>query len=218
MTSSPNGARRRRPVLVPVALALAVVVIGVTAAFGGLKDAPDAPPPTVSPGDTIDQGQYRTQFIKAIDTTEKGDFDTTKRYLELVLKVTNMGKETASVGVIPDSGKYSPFGSFAGSLLRTRPEIKTKYGPQVSVLSLGVESHQLHPGITTTVVVKYELEPTATAPPEISLDVGSFVYEQLGLLNQGQAWQLAGAYKDDNGPFEPEVAAQITLPVRKESS
>ncbi|KAB8173570.1 hypothetical protein [Microbispora catharanthi] len=218
MTSSPNGARRRRPVLVPVALALAVVVIGVTAAFGGLKDAPDAPPPTVSPGDTIDQGQFRTQFIKAIDITEKGDFDTTKRYLELVLKVTNMGKETASVGVIPDSGKYSPFGSFAGSLLRTRPEIKTKYGPQVSVLSLGVESHQLHPGITTTVVVKYELEPTATAPTEISLDVGSFEYEQLGLLNQGHDWQLVGERKDDKGPFEPEVAAQITLPVRKESS
>jgi hypothetical protein len=172
----------------------------------------------VSPGDTIDQGKFRTQFIKAIDTTEKGDFGTDKRYLELVLKVTNMGKETASVGVIPDGGKFSPFGSFAGSLLRTRPEIKTKYGPQISVLSLGVESHQLQPGITTTVVVKYELEPTATAPPEISLDVGSFVYEQLGLLNQGHDWMLAGAYKDDKGPFEPEVATQITLPVRKESS
>ncbi|MGI5161496.1 hypothetical protein [Microbispora sp. CA-102843] len=218
MTSSPNGARRRRPVLVPVALALAVVGIGVTAASGGFKEAPDKPPPTVSPGDTIDQGQFHTQFIKAIDTTEKGDFGTDKRYLELVLKVTNMGDKTASVGIMPDSGKYSPFGSFAGSLLQTRPEIKTKYGPQVSVLSLGVESHQLHPGITTTVVVKYELEPTATAPPEISLDVGSFVYEQLGLLNQGHDWQLVGEYKDGKGPFEPEVAAQITLPVRKEIS
>ncbi|MFF4126843.1 hypothetical protein ACFYYP_25225 [Microbispora rosea] len=218
MTSSPNGARRRRPVLVPVASALAVVGIGVTAALGGFKEAPEKPPPTVSPGDVIDQGRYHTQFIKAIDTTEKGDFGTDKRYLELVLKVTNMGKETASVGVMPDPGKYSPFGSFAGSLLRTRPEIKTKYGPEVSVLSLGVESHQLQPGITTTVVVKYEIEPTATAPPEISLDVGSFVYEQLGLMNQGYDWMLAGAYKDDKGPFEPEVATRITLPVRKESN
>ncbi|WP_204051497.1 hypothetical protein [Microbispora siamensis] len=218
MTSSPNGARRRRPVLVPVALALAVVGIGVTAAFGGLKEAPEKPPPTVSPGDMIDQGQFHTQFIKAIDTTEKGDFGDTKRYLELVLKVTNMGDKTASVGVMPDAGKYSPFGSFAGSLLRTRPEIKTKYGPDVSVLSLGVESHQLHPGITTTVVVKYELEPAATAPPEISLDVGSFEYEELGLLNQGHDWMLVGERKDDKGPFEPEVAARITLPVRKESS
>ncbi|MEU8278278.1 hypothetical protein ACFYOK_34595 [Microbispora bryophytorum] len=218
MTSSPNGARRRRPVIVPVALALAVVGVGVTAAFGGFKDAPDKPPATVSPGDMIDQGLFHTQFIKAIDITEKGDFGTDKRYLELVLKVTNVGDKTASVGVMPEAGRYSPFGSFAGSLLRTRPEIKTEYGPEVSVLSLGVESHQLHPGITTTVVVKYELEPTATAPPEISLDVGSFAYEQLGLLNQGYDWMLAGAYTDEKGTFEPEVATRITLPVRKETS
>ncbi|MGW5261580.1 hypothetical protein ACWEQG_11420 [Microbispora sp. NPDC004025] len=219
MTSSPNGARRRRPVLVPVASALAVVGIGVTAAFGGFAEAPEKPPATVSPGDVIDQGRFHTQFIKAIDTTEKGDFGTTKRYLELVLKVTNMGKETASVGVMPEPGKgFTQSTTFASSLLRTRPEIKTKYGPTVSVLSLGVESHQLHPGITTTVVVKYELEPTATAPPEISLDVGSFAYEGLGLLNQGHDWMLAGAYKDDDGPFEPEVATRITLPVRKESA
>nr|WP_189183376.1 hypothetical protein [Microbispora rosea] len=217
MTSSPNGARRRRPVLVPVASALAVVGIGVIAAFGGFKEAPEKPPPEFSPGEIIDQGQFRTQFIKAIDTIEKGDFGSTKRYLELVLKVTNMGKKTASVGLMPEPGKHTLSGSFASALLRTRPEIKSKYGPQVTVFSLGVESHQLHPGITTTVVVKYELEPTATAPQEISLDVGSFVYERLGLLNQTQDWQLKGEFKDGDGPFEPEVAAQITLPVRKES-
>lgn len=219
MTSSPNGARRRRPVLVPVASALAVVGIGVTAALGGFKEAPEKPPPTVAPGDVIDQGQFHTQFIKAIDTTEKDDFGTGKRYLELVLKVTNMGKETASVGVMPEPGKeFRQSTTFASSLLRTRPEIKSKYGAEVSVLSLGVESHQLHPGITTTVVVKYELEPTATAPPEISLDVGSFVYEELGLRDQTHYWWLTGQYEDDDGPYLPDVAARITLPVRKESS
>ncbi|WP_182908827.1 hypothetical protein [Microbispora sp. H13382] len=219
MTSSPNGARRRRPVLVPVASALAVVGIGVTAAFGGFAEAPEKPPATVSPGDTIDQGQFHTQFIKAIDTTEKGDFGTTKRYLELVLKVANMGKETTSVGVMPEPGKgFSQSTTFASSLLRTRPEIKTKYGPQVSVLSLGVESHQLHPGITTTVVVKYDLEPTATVPPEISLDVGSFEYDKIGLRDQTHYWLLKGERKDGEGPFEPEVTARITLPVRKESA
>ncbi|WP_432929490.1 hypothetical protein ACQPZZ_05300 [Microbispora sp. CA-135349] len=219
MTSSPNGARRRRPVLVPVASALAVVGIGVTAAFGGFTEAPEKPPPTASPGETIDQGQFRTQFIKAIDTTEQGDFGTTKRYLELVLKVTNMGKETASVGIMPEPGKgFRQSTTFASSLLRTRPEIKTKYGPQVSVFSLGVESRQLHPGITTTVVVKYELEPTAAAPPEISLDVGSFEYQKIGLRDQTHYWMLAGEREDDKGAFEPEVAARITLPVRKESA
>ena len=88
----------------------------------------------------------------------------------------------------------------------------------VSVFSLGVESHQLHPGITTTVVVKYELEPTATAPPEISLDVGAFEYQKLGLRDQTHYWMLKGERESDEGPFEPEVATRITLPVRKESS
>ncbi|MEN3537461.1 hypothetical protein AAH991_20280 [Microbispora sp. ZYX-F-249] len=217
MTSSPNGARRRRPVLVPVASALAVVGIGVTAAFGGFTEAPKKPPPAVSPGDTIDQGQFHTEFIKAIDTTEKGDFGTAKRYLELVIKVTNMGKETASVGIIRQPGdKILPVTGFAGSLLRTRPEIKTKYGPLVSVLSRGIESKQLQPGITTTVVVKYELEPTATAPPEISLDLGSFAYEKIGSRDQTHYWQLVGDWEDD-GPFVPKVTSQITLPVRKET-
>ncbi|MEU7693085.1 hypothetical protein OHB01_15290 [Microbispora hainanensis] len=219
MTSSPNGARRRRPVLVPVATALAVVGIGVTAALGGFEEAPEKPPPTVSPGDVIDQGQFHTQFIKAIDTTEKGDFDTERRYLELVLKVTNMGTETASVGVMPEPGKgFHQSTTFASSLLRTRPEIKTKYGPDVAVLSLGVESHQLQPGITTTVVVKYELEPTAIAPSEISLDVGSFAYETVGMRDQTHYWFLVGENEDGEGDFEPDVAARITLPVRKEST
>ena len=217
MTSSPNGARRRRPVLVPGASALAVVGIGVTAAFGGFNEAPEKPPATVSPGDTIDQGQFRTEFIKAIDTTEQGDFGSTKRYLELVLKVTNAGKETASVGIVRRPGDpISPVTGFAGSLLRTRPEIKTEYGPQVSVLSRGIESKQLHPGITTTVVVKYELDPAAAAPAQISLDLGSFVYEEIGLRDQTHYWQLVGEW-DGDGPFEPEVTSRITLPVRKEN-
>ena len=218
MTSSPNGARRRRPVLVPVASALAAVGIGVTGASGGFAEAPEKPSPTVSPGDTIDQGQFQTQFIKAIDTTEKGDFGTTKRYLELVLKVTNMGTKTASVGIVPKPGDRIAFRSdFGVSLLRTRPEIKSKYGPQISVLSYGIESRQLHPGITTTVVVKYELEPTTTTPAEISLDLGSYVYDKMGLHNQSHSWQLVGDFENDDGPFVAEVATQITLPVRKES-
>ena len=164
----------------------------------------------------IDQGEFRTQFIKAIDTTEKNDFGGTTRFLELVLKVTNMGDSTTRVGVVPTPGAKTSqlVTSFAPSLLRTRPEIKTKYGPQASVLSYGIESQQLQPRITTTVVVKYELEPTATPPAEISLDVGSFFYGELGLRDQTSYWQLNG--DDDDGTFVPEVAVQVSLPVRQE--
>ncbi len=215
MTSSPRGARRRRPVLVPVASALAAGGIGVTAALGGLKDAPDEPPPKVAQGAVIDQGEFRTQFIKAIDTTETGSFGDTKRYLELVLKVTNIGNETTTVGSVPRPGDRAlPITGFAGSLLRTTPEIKTKYGPEASVVSYGIKSNQLHPGITTTVVVKYELERAATAPSAITVDVGSFTYREVGARDQTHYWQLVE--DDEEDKFVPAVAAQVSLPVRQE--
>ncbi|MEZ0073027.1 hypothetical protein [Planotetraspora sp. GP83] len=215
MTSPPRGSRRRRPVLVPVASALGATGLGVTALFGGLKDAPEEPAPKVAQGQVIDQGQFRTQFIKAIDTTEKDDFGGSKRYLELVLKVTNKGDKTTYVGTVPaPGGKFSPIGGFAGSLLRTKPEIKTKYGAQASVISYGIKSQQLHPGITTTVVVKYELEPSATAPTEITVDVGRFSYESFGLRDQTHYWELVSDDKQDT--FVPAVAAQVSLPVRQE--
>ncbi|MCC5579681.1 hypothetical protein IMZ11_29040 [Microtetraspora sp. AC03309] len=217
MTSSPRGARRRRPVLVPVALAVIAAGIGVTAAFGGLKEAPDEPPPKAQPGEIVDQGEFRTQFIKAVDTVERNEYGRTKRYLKLVLKVTNMGDTTASVGVIPQAGQsWSPFAGFAGALLRMTPQIKQEYGPEAHVLSYGVKSEQLHPGITTTVVVQYELEPAAVAPPSITLDVGRFVYEKVGLRDGTHYWQLE--MEADADPAVPVVATQVTLPVRQEEA
>ncbi|MEW9528797.1 hypothetical protein [Microbispora sp. NPDC049125] len=215
MTSPPRGARRRRPVLVPVASALAAAGVAVTALFGGFAEAAEEPPPKAEPGEVIDQGEFRTQFIKAIDTTEKDDFGGPKRYLELVLKVTNMGDETTSVGMLPKPDAKVPYlTGFARSLLRITPEIKTKYGPEVTVLSYGIKSQQLHPGITTTVVVKFDLEPAATAPEKIDLDVGSFVWDKVGARDETYYWQLVGEDKGDT--FVPTVAARISLPVRQE--
>ncbi|GLW96432.1 hypothetical protein [Microtetraspora sp. NBRC 16547] len=218
MTSSPRGARRRRPVLVPVALAVITAGIGVTAAFGGLKEAPDEPPPKARPGEVVDQGEFRTQFIKAVDTVERSEFGQTKRYLNLVLKVTNTGDRTANVGMAHQAGqKWSPFAGFAGALVRMTPEIKQKYGPEAYVLSYGVKSAQLHPGITTTVVVQYELEPSAAAPTSVTLDVGRFVHEKVGgLLDQSRAWQIE--MEEDADPAVPVVATQVTLPVRQEEA
>lgn len=218
MTSPSRGTRRRRPVLVPVASALAAAGVGVTALLGGLNEAPEKPPPQVAPGKTIDQGQFRTEFIKAIDTTERGGFGFTKRFLQLVLKVTNVGKETVPVGILPKpEEKIPPIPhSFAGTILRISPEIKSKYGPEVSVLSYGIKSRLLHPGITTTVVVRYELEPTTPVPAELRVDVGRLHYAKLGLLDQRHYWQLAGEDTDDG--FTPTVAAQVALPVRQEQA
>jgi hypothetical protein len=215
MMSSPRGSRRRRPVLVPVASAVLAAGIGVTAVSGGFAQAADDPPPKVAPGKMIDQGQFRTQFVKAADTTQPGTFGDLKRYLVLTLKVTNLGDETTGIGLLPEAGKIGSMPlNFAGSILRMRPEIKTKYGPEVYGTDFGVKTGLLQPGVATTVLVKFELEPTATAPTSVTLDVGSFVYEPLGLRDQTHYWQLVG--DDDDDGFVPTVAAEVTLPVTRE--
>jgi hypothetical protein len=215
MMSSPRGSRRRRPVLVPVATAVVAAGIGVTAVSGGLAQASDEPPPKVAPGKVIDQGQFRTQFVKAADTIEPGTFGDPKRYLVITAKVTNLGDETTSVGLLPEPGKIRsmPF-SFAGSILRVRPEIKTEYGPDVYASDFGIKTRYLQPDMTTTVVMKYELQPTATAPTSVTVDVGRFVYEPLGIRDQTHYWQLVG--EDDGDTFVPDVAAEVTLPVKRE--
>ncbi|MFF3663981.1 hypothetical protein [Microtetraspora malaysiensis] len=217
MTSSPRGARRRRPVLVPVALAVVAVGIGATAALGGLKEAPEEPPPKVQPGEVIDQGEFHTQFLKAVDTVERSEFGKTKRYLNLVLKVTNMGDTTAGIGMLHDPGQpWSPDAGFASSFVSMTPEIKQEYGPRVHVLSYGVQSQQLHPGITATVVVQYELDPSAKAPESVTLAMGRFVYEKLGMRDQTRMWKLE--LEEDAEPAVPVVAARVTLPVRQEEA
>jgi hypothetical protein len=217
MTSSPQGAGRRRPVLVPAAAALAAGGLGVTAFLGGFNEASAEPPRQLSPGDVFDQGQFRTQFIKATDTIEEGNFGSQKRYLDLVVKVTNLGEETASVGLVPDAGmKPRPIVGFGGSVLRTRPVLKPKFGTMAYVLSYGIKSQQLQPGITTTVVIRYQLEPTDPAVDKLSVDLGSFVWQRVGIRDQTKYWHLIADESAPDDSFVPAVTAQITLPVRRE--
>ena len=62
--------------------------------------------------------------------------------------------------------------------------------------------------------MKYDLKPTDPAPSEITIDVGSFVYEEIGLRDKTRQWRLAGELDDEE--FTPTVAARIPLPVRQE--
>jgi hypothetical protein len=216
MTSSPHGTRRRRAVLVPVASAVAAAGIGATALFGGFAQAADEPPPKVSPGTVIDQGQFQTEFVKAAESTQQGTFGDLKHYLWITLRVTNLGDETTLIGSLPEPGdkiREIP-SSFAGSILRVRPEIKTKYGPEMYGADFGVNTRLLQPGVRTTVLVKYELEPTAKAPESVTVDVGRLVFEPVGLLDQTHYWHIVG--QDDGDTFVPTVAAEVTIPVQRE--
>ncbi|WP_155355577.1 hypothetical protein [Acrocarpospora macrocephala] len=219
MTSSPRGGtRRRRPVLVPVAALISVSGLGATAGFGGFAEVPKERPPAVAQGVVVDQSLFRTQFLKAVDKTENG-----ARAVELILKVRNMGEETTNVGLVPEPGpKVRRHGGFANALLRVTPPIETDNAPQAYVLGYGVQSHQLHPGITHTVVVRYDLKPGAVPPAQITIDVGGFVLATISRRDQRELWQIApkrelpqGAGQEDD-PVEPAVIAQVTLPVRPE--
>ncbi len=197
---------------------ISVSGLGATAGFGGLSAAAQDPPPKIAPGAAVDQTLFRTEFIKAVDKTENGE-----RVVELVLKVRNMGEETKNVGVVPEPGpKVNRHGSFATSLLKVTPPLKSGNPPEVYVLAYGVRSHQLQPGITHTVVVRYDLERGTAPPPEITLDVGGFVLATVSRRDQRELWQVApkkelpqGAGQEDD-PIEPAVIAQVTLPVRPE--
>ncbi|GAA0985237.1 hypothetical protein GCM10009555_060320 [Acrocarpospora macrocephala] len=192
--------------------------LGATAGFGGFAEVPKERPPAVAQGVVVDQSLFRTQFLKAVDKTENG-----ARAVELILKVRNMGEETTNVGLVPEPGpKVRRHGGFANALLRVTPPIETDNAPQAYVLGYGVQSHQLHPGITHTVVVRYDLKPGAVPPAQITIDVGGFVLATISRRDQRELWQIApkrelpqGAGQEDD-PVEPAVIAQVTLPVRPE--
>ncbi|MGV9532292.1 hypothetical protein ACWDR9_01325 [Streptosporangium sandarakinum] len=212
MTSPPGGAatRRRRPVAVPVAALVAAAGLGITAALGGLDEAPDDPPRRLGPGAVLDQGEFTTRFVESRATTRPGRYGgPDKRYLEIVFQVTNKGDETTGVGAPGQGGKPGYF--FAGSLLRMTPEIRNDFGPDVFVQADGVPGKQLHPGMESTVVVRYELPEGRRPPGQVRLDVGTFEHPEG--FTQEIGWLLA---KDDDGP--PVVAAQVTLPVRRKAA
>ncbi|MEV8634441.1 hypothetical protein AB0395_22570 [Streptosporangium sp. NPDC051023] len=212
MTSPPGGEnRRRRPVAVPIAALVVATGLGVTAAFGGLAEAPKEPPKQLGPGASLNQGEFTTKFVESRTVFQADPFGGTgKRFLELVMEVTNTGEETAQVG-FPWYEKKEGL-SFGAGLLKMTPEIKSPYGPLTSVSGDSVPGRQLHPGVTSTVVVRYELTGGQHPPKQVKLDVGTFEFNEGFTQNFG--WVLV---KDDpEGP--PTVAAQVTLPVRQKET
>ncbi|MFF5211663.1 hypothetical protein [Streptosporangium sp. NPDC000396] len=211
MTSPADGAsRRRRPVAVPVATLVIATGLGITAALGGLGEVPDEPPKQLGPGASLDQGQFMTTFVESRSLFKPDPFGGAgKRFLEIEFKVANKGDETAGVG-LPNQGKAPGF-SFAKSLLKMTPEIKNDFGPIISVPGDGVPSKQLHPGMTSTVVVRYELPQGQRPPKKVQFDIGTFELSEGFLLDP--EWNLVTDGDEDDAP--PKVAAQVTLPVRQ---
>jgi hypothetical protein len=216
--TEPTGGRDRpkRPVAVPALALVALTATGITALLGGLDQSPEDPPRQLKPGQSLDQGQFETTFVESKVTVERAanEFAEDKRFVDVVFHVTNKTDETISVGSMPnDKGNGYSFG---GSLLKMNPQIKTQL-PQMFVLSKGVQSTQLHPGVASTVVARFELDAAAKPPAQVTFELG--VYENVENPFTGESlWLLPteGGFLD-TAEVE-EVAATVTLPVKQEGA
>lgn len=213
--TEPSGGRSKpkRPVVVPAVALVAVTALGITALLGGFAEVPDPAPPQYGEGAVLDQGQFSTQFVTAKVTTQKATaaWETDKRFVELVFKVTNQGKATAMVGLPPNKPERAiALTSFAGSLVKVTPQVQVKGVPSVYSLSKNAKSGQLQPGVPTTVILRYDLDKAATPPKKVTLDVGGFVYEP-GFNDPSFHWSMDS--EEDDDVQRPVVQAQVTLPV-----
>lgn len=211
---SGDSSKPKRPVVVPAIGLVLLTTLGITALLGGLNEVPDPTPPQLSKGLTLDQGRYQTQFVDAVVSTQKAqnEFSEDKRFLDLIFKVTNQGKETSPMGLPPAKPESAFTGTtFASSLVKITPAIKQEFGPMVFGTAKGVETRQLHPGVPTMVTVRFRLEKTDRPPDKVVLDVAGFEYTS-GFNDPNLQWQIVkGEISDDQ--ILPEVKAQVTLPV-----
>jgi hypothetical protein len=206
--TAPSGEpdRPKRPVAVPAIGLVLVAAAGVTALLGGLNEVPDSPP-QLAKGAVLDQGQFKTRFVDAVVSAEAD-----RRFLEVTFDVTNQGERTAAVGVPPQRPESAfSMATFAGSLLKVTPGFAPESGPSVFALSAGVESRQLHPGVATTVVLRYRLEPEAKVPDKLVFDVGGFEYAR-GFQDPNLNWRMVSTEEAEN-TFVPDVKARVTMPV-----
>ncbi|MBG0813772.1 hypothetical protein [Planomonospora sp. ID82291] len=207
MTSPPGGGTsRRRPIAVPVTALVLSAALGVTAALGGFSDASNEPPKQLGPGAVVDQKQFLTKFVTTRTVFQPDEYGPGgKRFLEVELEVTNKGDETTGTGSPGPKGFF-----FAKGLLAMNPAIASDGGPIVNIADEGVPSRQLHPGMASTVVLRYELPEGQEPPEKVRFDVGTFEFQEQFTVSPG-SWTLERDGEADDSP--PKVVAQVTLPV-----
>ncbi|WP_327585875.1 hypothetical protein OHA25_01740 [Nonomuraea sp. NBC_00507] len=219
MTEPSGGStdKPRRPVVVPALALVAFTAVGITALLGGLNERPDPPPKALNPGQTLDQGQFDTQVVESKVIVEKAEnqFAEDKRYLDVVFKVTNKTDQTVSVGAVPHDKSRGFF--FGSTLLKMTPQIKTEFGPDLFVLSKGVTSRQLHPGIQSTVVARYELDAATQPPKQVSYDMGAMEHHENPLTGVSN-WFLVSEPELLTNKLENKVVAKITLSVEPQGA
>ncbi|GAA3644925.1 hypothetical protein GCM10022224_004300 [Nonomuraea antimicrobica] len=200
--------------MVPAIALVAATALGITALLGGLSEATEEPDP-LGQGAVLDQGLYSTKFVESRVKVEppENDWDEEKRFVELVFDVTNQADDTFSVGAPPVRPEQAHLAtSFAGSLIKISPAFDKEAGPFAYALSKGGETGQLFPGVTSQVVVRYELKNGQQPPEKITMDVAAFEFAP-DFNNNLPRWTMVT--KEVGDKFAPEVKARVTLPVKE---
>ncbi|MER7505896.1 hypothetical protein AB0L05_31470 [Nonomuraea pusilla] len=214
MTEPSGGSSKpRRPVVVPALALVLITAVGIAALLGGLNEVPDDPP-QLGKGAVLDQGRYSTRFVegrvRVVPAASR--FDEDKRFVELVFDVTNRGDDTTPVGMPPGKPEHAYLGTtFADSFVKITPAFPQEAGPFVFAVAKGGESRQLHPGVKTTVIVRYELKEGQRPPEKMTLDVAGFEFTA-GFNDPSESWRMIATESGDT--FVPEIKARVTLPVQ----
>lgn len=186
-----NTRRRRLPVTLGVAGLLALV-IGVTAAFGGLGDKPDGPV-RAAPRTTVDQGLFDVKVLKAQAGPTDAGFGKKKNALTVWMHVANKDKETRSLTEFMDG-------------VATEPSL-AKYGRADFLMSTGESEGQtttaIHPRMPIDVKLVWPL-PNNTALRSVTVDFRKWEYGQSFTTDQFEWTVYSGS----------PIAAKVTLPVR----
>ncbi|MFI7222824.1 hypothetical protein ACIBO5_06330 [Nonomuraea angiospora] len=217
--TEPSGAssdKPRRPVVVPAIALVAFTAVGITALLGGLSEAPEEPE-ALGPGSVLDQGLYATKFVESRVTVERAEsqFDEDKRFVELVFEVTNKGDQTYQVGLPPMKLEQAYMSdSFAGSLVKIAPAFPKEAGPFTFAQARGGETRQLHPGVTSQVILRYRLKDNEQPPEKVTVDVASFEYKP-GFNSNTPRWQMVTKENLKTMKFDPKIKARVSLAVKK---
>ncbi|GII02980.1 hypothetical protein Pta02_49880 [Planobispora takensis] len=196
----------------PLTALVIATVLGVTAAFGGFAEAAEKPPPRLGPGAVVDQKLFVTKFVTARTVFQPDVYGGDgKDFVEIELEVTNKGEKTEGVGSPAYGGQAGLL--YAKSILKVTPEIKSELGPIAIIPDEGVVSRQLHPGMTSTVVIRYELAKGQEAPPSVQLDVGRFDPDWESFTGAEFGLTLETDGNAEKAP--PKVEAQVVLPVQR---
>jgi hypothetical protein len=208
-------------VLVPVAVLCAASGLAVAAALGGLNQMPDDPPPSTTPGEQVDQDLFKTTIVDVV-AHKIHDPYTEKTVLDLNLKVYN--NATTSVPTYYLEQSILKIAPPAGPpLVAPRPTATASSSPAPSasaptwdrdtfIPASGVNSRELPPGLTSNVVMRFDVPKGLAVPERLTIDMGIYELHEDWFTKRHRPELVT----DDN--LVDIVTAKVTLPVKREDT